>query len=300
MYYCAQDIMEYLMNSVGGGAQDSEHRLLRSAAVHAYRDVINARDWSWHVAETGLVNEESVGSGTGALTFTLPANVKNIDAIITAHDNPTATVYLPPTEWLRVNRKLPTLRSPVYWTVVKDPATADRWLLKLAGSPDITQGYWYTYRRRPPPLHRMGFEPECRDQNSPLMLDGMVIRYGTDTALPDGLGGRNRITGEEIVGLSGSFRSYDGSVSEPLVVTSDYVDASDSMFTAILSGAEVWMARMMGKNVEGALAVYNRDLRMAFEADSVAPLSGTRSTASFTGRARALGYYSPSGPDTGV
>lgn len=296
MYYCAQDIMEYLMNSVGGGAQDSEHRLLRSAAVHAYRDVVNARDWNWHVSEAILSDDNTVGSGDGGRSFTLPANVKNLDNLVAASDNPTATIYLPPTDWVRVDRKLPQINSPVYWTVMKDPAAADRWLLRLAGSPDTTRTYRFTYRRRPSPLQYMGFEQECRDGT--IGRAGMVSRIGTSASHPDGIGGRNRITAEEIIGLAGSLIVYsDENLDDALVVVSDYVDASDGMFTAILSGAEVWLAKMMGKNVEGALAVYNRDLRMAFEADSVVPMSGTRGSSVFTSRARALGYYSPSGPD---
>jgi hypothetical protein len=39
---------------------------------------------------------------------------------------------------------------------------------------------------------------------------------------------------------------------------------------------------------------------MAFEADVVVPLSGLRSGAYEVSVARALGYYSPSGSDTGV
>lgn len=298
MYYCAQDIMEYLMNSVGGGAQDSEHRLLRSAIVHAYRDVMNVRDWNWHVAEATLADSMGVGSGNGTDTFTLPTNVKNIDNLIPPPSISTPTIYVAPSDWYRIEVKFPSLNAPVYWTVIKDPAAQDRWLLKLAGTPQSAT-YKYTYRRRPAPLRYMGFEPECRDQSSLLTLNGMVRRTGTATELPDGLGGRNRITSEEIIGLAGSLIVYE-EVGDALSVTSDYVDASDGMFTAILSGAEVWLAKMMGKNVEGAMSVYGRDLRLAFEADSVAPIAGTRSNGVSISRARATGYYSPSGPDVGA
>jgi hypothetical protein len=298
MYYCAQDILEYLMNSVGGGAQDSEHRLLRSAAVHAYRDVMNARDWHWHISEATLEDDSTVGSGTGTLSFTLPANVKSIDNLVPAWDNATPTAYLSPTDWFRVNRKLPQLDSPVYWTVISDPAIPGRWLLKLAGSPNTSRVYRFTYRRRPKPLQYFGFEPECRGLTPLVANAGMVRRVGTASEYPDGLGGRNRIIAEEIIGIVNSVVPYnDEDYNDGLAVHSDRVDASDGMFTAILSGAEVWMAKMMGKNVEGALAVYNRDLRMAFEADVVAPLSGRGDGVSVS-RARAAGYYSPSGPDT--
>ena len=295
MYYAAQDILEYLMNSVGGGAQDSEHRMLRAAAHNAYRDVINVRDWNWHIAEATLADDATAGSGDGVESFTLPATVKNVDALIPPKDVSVPTVYVTPTDWFRVDIKIPTLNSPIYWTVIKDPSAPDRWLLKLAGTP-VPTTYKYTYRRRPTPLRYMGYEAECRQDG--FSVAGAVRRYGTADQHPDGLSGMRPYTAQEIIGMAGSLVG-----TPPLnakTVVSDYVDASDSMFTAILSCTEVWLAKLMGKNVEGAMTVYSRDLRMAFEADNVAPLAGTRNGGMFIGTARALGYYSPSGPDTGV
>jgi len=295
MYYAAQDIIEYLMASVGGGAQDSEHAVLRSAAHNAYRDVMNVRDWNWHIAEATLADDPNAGSGNGVETFTLPANVKNIDALVPPQDVSTPTVYVTPTDWYRVDIKIPTLNSPVYWTIIKDPSAPDRWLLKLAGTP-VPTTYKYTYRRRPMPLRYMGYEPQCRQPG--FSVNGAVKRYGTAEQFPDGLSGMNPYTAQEIIGMNGSLIGTPPNNAKTVV--SDYVDASDSMFSAILSCTEVWVAKLTGKNVEGAMTVYGRDLRLAFEADNVAPISGTRNGGMFIGTARALGYYSPSGPDTGV
>lgn len=295
MYYAAQDIIEYLMNSVGGGAQDSEHRMLRAAAHNAYRDVMNVRDWNWHTAEATLSDDPNVGSGNGTDTFTLPATVKNVDSLIPPQNVSTPTVFVTPTDWYRVEIKIPTLNSPIYWTVIKDPSAADRWLLKLAGTP-VPTTYKYTYRRRPTPLRYMGYEAECRQAG--FSVTGAVKRYGTADFYPDGLSGMRPFTAQEIIGMANSMIGSPPNGAKTVV--SDYVDASDSMFSAILSCTEVWLAKLMGKNIEGAMTVYNRDLRLAFEADNVAPLAGTRNGGMFIGTARALGYYSPSGPDTGV
>lgn len=298
MYYAAQDIIEYLMASTGGGMQDSEHAALRAAAHNAYRDVINARDWHWHVSEATLADDPSVGSGNGTDTFTLPENVKNIDSLIPPYTSSTAAMYLPPTDWLRVDVRFPELNAPVYWTIIRDPAAIDRWLLKLAGNPQSVT-YKYTFRRRPPMLRYMGFEPACMTlTGTPSPPTGCVVRYGgASTEYPTSSFGRNPYAGELLQGISGSSR---GTVSSGKAVWSDYLDVSDSMYTAVLSGAESWLARLLGKNVEGAMTVYNRDLRLAFESDNVAPLAGTRNGGMFVGTARALGYYSPSGPDVGV
>lgn len=294
MYYCAQDVIEYLMNSVGGGAQDSEHRMLRSAAHHAYRDVMNARDWNWHITTGTLTSpDDNTPPGIG---YTLPANVRNVDSIIPPLTSPSGVKYVTPTEWERLNIALPQINAPFFWTVVKHPTMYDRWMLRIAGAPDTSLTFTYTYRRKPLPLRYMGYEAACRDGS--LTATGLVKRYGTATAFPEGPAGLHPYTAEEIIGVAGSLQGTPPASAKTVV--SDYVDASDPMFTAILSGAEVWVAKMMGKNIEGALTIHARDLRMAFEADQIAPISGNRMGGIYVGTPRALGYYSPSGPDTGV
>lgn len=295
MYYAAQDIIEYLLASTSGGVQDSEHRILRAAANNAYRDVMNARDWSWHVTEATLADDALVGSGDGVKTYTLPENVKNVDALVPPLSVSIPTVYLTPTEWTRIEVKFPQINAPIYWTVVKDPSSPDRWLLKLAGQTQATT-YKYTFRRRPTMLKYMGYEPACRAPG--FSVNGAVRRYGTATTFPESAYGTNPFTAQEIIGLAGSLQGVPPASAKTAV--SDYLDVSDNMYTAVLSGAEMWLARLMGKNVEGASGVFARDMRLAFEADSVAPISGTRRGWSLIGAARALGYYTPSGPDTGV
>lgn len=293
MYYAAQDILEYLMNSVGGGAQDSEHRLLRSAAHHAYRDVMNARDWNFHVATAVLANDAG-GSGDGVKSFTLPENVKNIDALIPPLSHPTVTQYVSPTEWQRVNILHPTLNAPVYWTVLRDATRPDRWQIRMAGAPPDVD-FQYVFRRRPQPLRYFGVEPAARQAG--FSVTGAVRRYGTANAYPEGLSGLTPFTAQEVIGMGGSLVGTPPANAKTVV--SDFVDASDSMFTAILSCSEVWLSRLNGKNIEGAMTVYSKDLRMAFEADSLVPVSGHR-TGGGISPARAMGYYSPSGVDTGV
>ena len=302
MYYAAQDVLEYLMNSTGGGAQDGEHRVLRAAAHHAYRDVANAKDWLWYVSEGALPAAET---GSSNKIYLLPANVRNVDALVPP-DKVTATSYITPAEWRRLESYSLSAGDPIYWTVMKAPAYVDRWQLMLAGAPANAQGFFYTYRRKPAPLKYMGYETVCRNgslnaNNAP----GAVKRYGTSANFPEGLSGVYPFTAQEILGLTGSMVGTppDGAKT----VVSDCLDVSEHMFTAILSGAEMWLARLMGKNVEGAATVYQRDLRMAMESDVIAPISGRRAgidrypdamSPPFAGSPRAMGYYSPSAPDT--
>lgn len=294
------------MNSVGGGSQDSEHRLLRSAAHHAYRDLMHCREWHWLSSEAPL---PSAVSGTNGKEYVLPADVKTVDGLVTPNRT-TNVAYITPREWRLLESDSLAPGSSVYWTVVPDPTRPDRWRLKIAGSPTpIESGktYYITYRRKPLPLKYMGFEEVCRNGSlNASSAPGAVKRYGTATQHPEGASGIYPYTAEEILGVSGSLIGTPPTGARTVV--SDRLDVSESMYTALLSGAEVWLAKMLGKNVEGALAVYNRDLRMAFESDVPAPIAGRRRSVgrypesdSFAwGTPRAMGYYSPSQPDTGV
>lgn len=373
MYYAAQDVLEYLMNSTGGGAQEAEHRLLRAAAHHALRDVANARDWRWYETEAPLPDPEpGVGdgsvkyikvtnggsgyttaptvvfnnTGTGgsgatatavvsggvvtsvavtaagsgyatapSISFTgggganaaayatdykvyvLPADVKSVDSIVPP-DRTVITEFIVPREWRRLESYTLPTPSPLYWTVVRCPTKPDRWQMMFAGNPtgiDLTKTYYYTYRRQPQPLRYMGYEESCRDGS--VSESGLVRRYGTAAKFPEGLSGINPYTAEEIIGLANSLIGTPPANAKTVV--SDRLDLSSHMFTAVLSGAEMWMAKMQGKNVEGAAAVFARDMRLAMEADAITPISGQRSFGALYSP-RAMGYYSPTQADTGV
>lgn len=312
MYYCAQDIIEYLMASVGGGVQDSEHRMLRAAAGNAYRDVVHSREWKWHDTETALPTPEA---DSGGKAYLLPAGVNSIDSLV-APDRTTETAYITPQEYVRLEAYTSSYGDTIYWTLMPSTSKPDRWNLLVAGIPPSVDGtrndeYFVTYRRKPPPLRYMGFEKASRDNS--LTADnapGAVKRYGTPANFPEGPNGLHPFTAEEVLGVTGSLVGTppDGART----VVSDRLDIAEYMLSAILSGAEAWLARLQGKNVEGALTVHARDMRMAMEADAVAPMSGRRRVLGrypenvpipFAGNpstARTLGYYSPSQPDTGV
>lgn len=308
MYYAAQDVMEYLMASSGGGAQDSEHRALRAAVHHAYRDVAHAKDWLWYVTDAQLTNA-SGGSGDGTKTFTLPENVNNVDALIPP-DRVTVTSYITPAEWKKLESWTLSSGDPIYWTVMKDPSMADRWQLRIAGTPPALgqgQAFHYTYRRKPQPLRYMGYETICRNGSlTSTSAPGAVKRYGTTANFPESMFGVYPFVAQERLGIADSM--VGTAPQNAKTVVSDYLDLSENMFTAVLSCAEMWLARLMGKNIEGAMGVYQRDLRMAMEGDVIAPISGRRTgtdrypdmqSAPFAGTPRSMGYYSASGPDTG-
>ena len=70
----------------------------------------------------------------------------------------------------------------------------------------------------------------------------------------------------------------------------DVINSSPYMWTAILSGVEMWYARIAGKPADVAMAMFNRDLRLAMEADVVTPMSGLSHNAYPT--PRSMGWQS--------
>jgi hypothetical protein len=76
----------------------------------------------------------------------------------------------------------------------------------------------------------------------------------------------------------------------------DVIDASQQMYTAILSACDMWYARMAGKPFNDAMVVFTRDLRLAMEADIVTPRSGHASGYNYS-TPRSAGWYSHMRPD---
>lgn len=78
---------------------------------------------------------------------------------------------------------------------------------------------------------------------------------------------------------------------------SDVIDASPQMYTAILSACEMWHARLAGRDYATAMQVFNRDLRIAMENDTVTPLSGDPPYGVAYPTARTMGWHSDIGGD---
>jgi hypothetical protein len=63
----AQDLIDHLLTATGGGAQDGEHRAVRSAVVNGVREVMQTRPWLWHT-RTGTFTTQQI-STTATLTI---------------------------------------------------------------------------------------------------------------------------------------------------------------------------------------------------------------------------------------
>lgn len=299
--YAAIDAIEYLMASTGGGAQDQEHRILRQSLFHAYRDLVSVRDWDWY----HTVSHITLPAMNQVVTYPLPWGVNSVDAISLPITNLVAE-YVNPTEWERLIASQFKNLVRIVWTILPSKALPDRWELKIFNGWAYDSYVTLTYRRRPRDLRFTGWEPQARagtvtvdgssihgtDTKFSNLMIGSLVRLSADaTKHPESLAGMNGYSDEALVySVQGptelSAWSPGGHIQYlgTKYVITDYLDISPQMYTALLSGAEVWLARLAGKNVEGAMGVYGRDLRLAFEQDAKAPLSGRRETR--------YGYYS--------
>lgn len=362
-YYAVQDVIDHLISVSGGGAQDAEQRELRSAVHHAYRDLINAKDWMWHVTQSRIMLEpaETVtvtvgGSGTtltratgswpadaknyraytdGVVaqvaartsdtvltlsstlrfpssfdgsksvtlyrnTYPLPSDFKNMDALLT-QDRTSITSYVSPTEWARIERSVLLSGDPVYWTVMRDEQSTipDRWVVRVCGYPTSSDTLDYTYRRKVTMPRYTGYEQAARSgtvscsastsvtgTNTQFKADmvGCVFRIiDSGVNYPEPLSGVYPYTEQSIIDSVGSGTSITlkdalaSSYSDRKYVVSSLLDLSDGMFSALLSGAELWLGRMRKGDVDRLGGMYMRDIRLAMEADQMSPLSGRRS-----------------------
>lgn len=69
----AQDIIDYLLTTTGGGGQDGEHRAVRAAVVNGVREVTQARQWLWHTKQgtfttTQISTTATIVSGNATIT----------------------------------------------------------------------------------------------------------------------------------------------------------------------------------------------------------------------------------------
>jgi hypothetical protein len=363
-YYAVQDVIDHLISVSGGGAQDAEQRELRSAVHHAYRDLINAKDWAWHVTQSRIMLDaaETVvvtigGSGTtltratgtwpasatkyrvyhngviaqvatrtsdtiltlssafkfptsfdGASksvtlyrnTYQLPADFRNMDALVT-QDRTSVTSYVSPTDWARIEQSILQSGDPVYWTVMRDEQSTvpDRWVVRVCGYPTSASTLDYTYRRKVTMPRYTGYEQGARagtvSCSASTAVTGVNTAFKSDMAdcvfriidstvnHPEPLSGIYAYNEQSIISsvTNGTALvlkdALVSSYTDRKYVISSALDLSDGMFSALLSGAELWLARMRRTDSDKAAAMYSRDLRMAMESDQMSPLSGRKS-----------------------
>ena len=380
MTFTAQDVVDHLLTTTGGGAQDGEHRAVRQAVIHGVREVFQTRQWLWHTktgyfttqqistTATAIIsgsNQITVASSTGMVVgrlldipadyfsypvritaisgttvtldaaakktkgaetvtvlvqtyYDLPADLKDIDALVTDTVG-TLHCYITPQEWQRLETNSRGSGEPYYYTLMRSDVFSDRYQVRFVGVPQNATVVHYTYRYIPKLVKYMGYEPVCRKgtvavssstvtgtgTQFPADCAGAVIRFGSATTEADPIGALSPFQQEREIGSRQSDTALTlstpitGSISGTVkYALSDAIDCSPQMYTAVLSAAEMWYARLAGKPAIEAVQLFNRDLRLAMENDVVSPLSGRPRMLDYP-TARSMGWKSAPLPDQG-
>lgn len=287
-------------------------------------------------AQIGGSRLDRTARASGQVTFKtaqyydLPVGVKDIDALVTETAG-TLHCYLTPQEWQRLEVNTKGSGEPYYYTIMRSEENPEQWQIRFVGEPSAGLTVYYTYRYIPKEIRYIGYEMVARDgrvtatsggSNTldlttvtkvsgdytvdgkaafPTDLNGTVIRFGTASEDANPVGDNIPYMRERVIaGRGGNGTLY---LSESIAPRSnvrycltDPIDASPTMFRAILSAAEMWYARMVGKPAEAVMAMYNRDLRIAMENDQIAPMSGRPSHSPYP-TPRTMGWHSNLLPD---
>lgn len=381
MIVTAHDLVDHLLTSTGGGAQDGEHRAVRQAVIHGVREVMQIRHWLWHV-KTGQFTTQQLSTTATAVTqgsptitvadpagmvpgrlldiapgyfdyatrivsisgndvtlnhvakrtrtteqvavlvqtyYDLPADVKDIDALVT-DANGTLHTYITPQEWQRLEVNTRGSGEPYYYTIMRSDVYPDRFQVRFVGVPTNGTVVHYTYRYTPKPIKYMGYEQPARSgtvtptAGTPMTVAGSgtafaedmvgsMIRVGTATATPEPLGSLRPFVAEARIAdvTNTSTLAIDGTLPTTAGVKyciTDIIDCSPQMHTAILSAVEMWYARLAGRPAVEVVALFNRDLRIAMENDVISPLSGRPRMMQWP-TYRSMGWKSAQLPDQG-
>lgn len=374
MYLTYYDVVENLIVSSFGGAQDSEQRDIRSSVIRAYNEVTTIRDWQWLHTHGRLLTSAPYSTGTistsgtavtltggtfpswaatgGYLqvgeeiarvatrssdtalvldsTLTLKANVT--DSVYTLYrtvyalpsdfrnmDEPSdeynwfSGSYLTQDQAMKMERISTLSGSPLHWSVIKDP-DSNGWAIRVYGYPTTVQTIDFTYRRTPRVLRLSGHEANSRvgtiERTGSAVtgtttaftaaMVGSILRVGDTSAVPGPQESLNPWVSESLITAYSSATAItapSGTIagSTKYLIT-DPIDVAPHMQQAVRSGAEYWLARTRASDkVERAFSVYQRDLRLAFEQEQLAPHSG-RSTVVYDD----MGWHSPLQADRGT
>lgn len=367
----AQDVVDHLLSSIGGGAQDGEHRAIRQAVVHGVREVVQCRNWLWHTKTNQFLSENvtttatAITAGQSSVTvsdaskmvvgriftaggyfdepcrilevngnvlttslpakqtlpsgqtvtlvmqtfYDLPEDLKDLDTLVT-HTVGTLHCYLTPQDWHRLEINTRGSGEPYYYTIMRSDVNPQCFQIRFVGIPTDGTVIHYTYRYRPKDIKWMGYENATRqgtvstsgttvtgfDTEFPTDIEGSVIRFGTSSDEPEPIGSlfpfvRERIIAQKVSNTELVVNETLAARTKVKYCITDPIDASPTMYTAIISAAEMWYARIAGKAYETAMQAYNRDLRIAMENDQVAPLSGRPHTTPYP-TPRTMGWHS--------
>lgn len=220
--------------------------------------------------------------------YPLPADFRNLDEPSDEY-NWWAGLYVTPDEAMKLERVSNSSGEPYHWTVIKDPDSPG-WAIKLIGYPTQAETIDFTYRRTARPIRYSGHEAAARIAaltisgtaatvaGVPEDSQGSILRVGTAGEYPGPIESMSPYVSEHLVTLvedPSNLQVFPGTTAANVKgLITDPIDVAPHMQQAVDSCCDYWLARIRGQKADDAYAMYQRDLRLAFEMDQLAPLSG--------------------------
>ena len=243
--------------------------------------------------------------------YPLPADFRNMDEP-SDEFNWWSGLYVTPDEAMKIERVSNSSGEPYHWTLIKDPHGTG-WAIKLVGWPTAKETIDFTYRRTARPIRYSGHEAALRQGTVSRAgaavtgvgtafsgaMAGAVLRVGDGTNMPGPIESLTPYTAEHRIASVGSAAALttedSGTISlGTKYLITDLIDVAPHMYQAMESACDYWLARTRNQSPEKAFQLYQRDLRLAFEQDQLAPLSGRSRQVYHDG-----GWRSPLMPDQG-
>jgi len=232
--------------------------------------------------------------------YPLPSDFRNLDEPSDEY-NWWSGLYVTPDQAMKLERVSNSSGEPYHWTIIKDPDSTG-WAIKLIGYPTKAETIDFTYRRSARPIKYSGHEAAarfasiaggpvagfsalqivCASKSFLADMAGSVIRVGATSTYPGTLESLNPYTLERRITAVVDYASTKDAVdvdaavdfSDSSAFVTDPIDVARHMQQAVDSCCDYWLARTRGQKTDQAFSMYQRDLKLAFEQEQLAPLSG--------------------------
>lgn len=243
--------------------------------------------------------------------YPLPDDFRNMDEPSDEY-NWWSGLYVTPDEAMKIERVSNSSGEPYHWTLIKDPAGSG-WAIKLVGWPTSRETIDFTYRRSARPIRYSGHEAALRQgtisrtgtavTGSGTAFSaawvGSVLRFASGSQPPGPIESLYPYISESLITARGSSAALTTADSGTIASSTGYlitdpIDIAPHMYSAMESCCDYWLARIRNQNPDKAFQMAQRDMRLAFEQDQLAPLSGRSNRIYHDG-----GWRSPLLPDQG-
>ena len=243
--------------------------------------------------------------------YPLPDDFRNMDEPSDEY-NWWSGLYVTPDEAMKIERVSNSSGEPYHWTLIKDPAGSG-WAIKLVGWPTSRETIDFTYRRSARPIRYSGHEAALRQGTISrtgtavtgsgtafsAAWAGSVLRVASGSQAPGPIESLYPYVSESLIAAVGSTTALTTADSGTIASSTGYlitdpIDIAPHMYSAMESCCDYWLARIRNQNPDKAFQMAQRDMRLAFEQDQLAPLSGRSNRIYHDG-----GWRSPLLPDQG-